>query len=266
MLEGAESENAAGCEVKVIVCCVALNAHYPRLAARLIERFHAVSPGYEIQAWVNCYPPGAPGPVVVDGYDYGGYAAKPFALEYARQSGADVAILLDAAFFPIRPIQPMVEHIQRNGYYLCRNGFKLGEWSSDKIVDAFGLTRNAAFKIDEISSYCVGLDLQRPDNVKMLGWWCSMAATSDLFPGPHTATGQPGRNPGFVSTDPRVKGHRHDQSALSLICNRLGMNRLSDRPHLTAYHLGYGGALPNESTVLVNHGVVEGWTENKDLL
>lgn len=251
--------------MKVIVCTVALGDHYPRAAARLIERFHAVSPGYEIQEWVNTLPPGAPYGPILEGYDYSGYTSKPFALEYARQSGADIAILLDAAFFPIRPIHPMVEHIQRNGYYLCRNGFKVGEWSSDKIVSAFGLTRDAAFEIDEVSSYCVGLDMRKPENVKMLGWWCSMAATTDLFAGPHTAPHAQGRNKGFVSTDSRVLGHRHDQAALSLIVNRLGMDRFSDRPYLTAYHLGYGGLFPNESTVLVNHGVIDGWTEGKDV-
>lgn len=254
--------------MKVIVCCVAHGAHYPRLAARLIERFNAVSPGYEIQAWVNTLPPGAPKDVIVNGVDYTGYTSKPFALEYARQYGADVAILLDAAFFPIRQIQPLVEHIQRNGYYLCRNGFKVGEWTSDKMLDHFDVSREKAFGMEEISSYCVGLDFTGSvgddRNGEMLEDWLR-SARDGVFPGPHTATGQPGRNPGFVSTDPRVKGHRHDQSALSLICNRLGMDRLSDRPHLTAYHLGYGGAFPNESTVFVNHGIVEGWTEGKDI-
>src|ERR1700721_1714063 len=102
--------------MKVIICTVAIGGHYPRAATRMIERFNAVSPGYEIQAWVNTLPPGAR-ETIVDGYDYTGYAAKPWALEYARQSGATQAILLDASFFPIRDIMPLVTHIQRNGYY-----------------------------------------------------------------------------------------------------------------------------------------------------
>lgn len=252
--------------MKVTICTVAIGGHYGRAAARLIERFNSASPGYEIQAWVNVYPPGAPGSVIVDGYDYGPYCAKPFALEYARQQGADVAILLDASFFPIRPIQPLVEHIQRNGYYLCRNGFKVGEWTSDAMLESFGVSREAALEMEEISSYCVGLDFSSPfgPNREMLFSWRARASVG-IFAGPHTATGQPGRNPGFVSTDPRVKGHRHDQSALSIIANRMGMDRLSERPDYTAYHLGYGGLFPNESTVLVNHGVIEGWTDGKDL-
>lgn len=248
--------------MRVVIATVAHGGHYPRAAARMIERFKAVSPGYEIQAWVNCYPPGAPGDVIVNNWNFGPYCAKPFALEYARKSGADVAILLDAAFFPIRDILPLVEHIQRNGYYLCRNGFKVGEWCSDAALEVFGRSREAAFEMDEVSSYCVGLEFGSWRNRLLLANWCKSAGT---FPGHHTAAGQPGRNPGFVAVDGRVKGHRHDQSALSLLANQNGMTRLSDRPYLTAYHEGYGGAFPNESTVLVNHGVIEGWTEGKDI-
>ena len=256
--------------MKVVIATVAIAGHYPRAVARMIERFNAVSPGYEIQAWVNCYPPGAPGPVVVNGFDYGPYVAKPFALDYARKSGATQAILLDAAFFPIRSIEPLVTHIQRNGYYLCRNGFKVGQWASDAALELFDVDREAAFEMEEISSYCVGLDFTAQDELTacqvrhlMARWlWQS---TTEAIPGPHTATGQPGRNQGFVSRDPRVLGHRHDQTALSLIAHQLGMDRLSDRPYLTAYQRGYGGAFPNETTVLVNHGVIDGWTKGEDL-
>ncbi len=251
--------------MKVVITTVAIGGHYPRAIARLIERFNAVSPGYEIQAWVNTLPPGAER-TIVDGYDYSGYVAKPFALDYARKSGADIAILLDASFFPVRDILPMVEHIQRNGYYLCRNGFKVGEWCSDAALEAMDVSREAAFEMEEVSSYCVGMDFSRGAQSNPQ-WQLSTAwkLAAKMFPGHHTAAGHPGRNPGFVSTDPRVKGHRHDQSALSLIAHRFGLQNFSERPYLTAYHLGYGGLFPNESTVLVNHGVIEGWTEGKDI-
>lgn len=237
----------------------------------MIERFHTHSPGYEIQAWVNCCPPGAPGPVIIDGFDYGPYVAKPFALEYARQCGAHLAILIDASFYPIRPIQPLIEHIQRNGYYLCRNGFQVGEWASDACLEKMHATREEAFGMEEASSYCVGIDLTQGWHPakEMLAAWLD-AARIGAFPGPHTNTGGQGMrhhgpNRGFVSKDLRVKGHRHDQTALSIIAHRLRMDRLSDRPFLTAYQRGYGGAFPNETTVLVNHGVIDGWTEGKDL-
>lgn len=251
--------------MKVIICTVAIGGHYPRAAARMIERFNSVSPGCEIQAWVNTLPPGA-SEVIVDGYDYTGYCAKPWALEYARQSGATQAILLDASFFPIRDILPMVEHIQRHGYYLCRNGFTVGEWASDACLEKMHVTREQAYEMDEVSSYCVGIDLTQgwhPATELLAGWLD--ADKIGAFPGPHTALNHLGRNIGFVSRDYRVQGHRHDQTALSIVANGLGMHDLSERPFLTAYQRGYGGAFPNETTVLVNHGVIDAWTEGKDL-
>lgn len=243
--------------MKVLVCCIADGSWYPRGFARMVERFHQYSPGYDILGWVNTMPPGAPDSVIQDGVQYRAYCAKPFALDYARAQGATQAILLDASFFPIRSIFPMVEHIQRNGYYLCRNGFKVGEWCSDAALAAMNVNRDWAFEVDEISSYCVGLDFSHPGACRLLADWIMCASDPRVFPGHHTA-GDSGRNPGFVSRDPRVKGHRHDQTALSLIADRLNLRELCQRPFLTAYQLGYGGLFPNESTVLVNYGVIDG--------
>src|SRR6185436_20788948 len=100
---------------KVGICCIAIGGWYPRGLARMIQQFHEHSPGFEITAWVNSYPPGAPGSVVVDGYEYGPYCAKPWALKHCFDQGCDAAILLDAAFFPIRPVHPLFEHIAQRG-------------------------------------------------------------------------------------------------------------------------------------------------------
>ncbi len=234
---------------KVAICCVAIGGWYPRGIARMIERFRENSPGFHITAWVNCYPPGAPGSVVVDGYEYGPYCAKPWALKHAFDNGCDAAILLDAAFYPIRPVHPLFEHIAQRGYYFCRNGNGVGEWSSDSCLQSLLQSREQAFQIPEISSYCVGLNAHDERCVDLLGWWCSLDSRLTIA-GHHTNIGHQGRNIGFVSEDPRVKGHRHDQTALSILAYRLGMDELIFRPKFTAY-LGS----ETEETVLVNQGM-----------
>ena len=45
---------------RVVICTVGIGGWYPRGVARMIEEFNRVSPGYEIQAWVNTLPPGTP--------------------------------------------------------------------------------------------------------------------------------------------------------------------------------------------------------------
>jgi hypothetical protein len=249
--------------MNIAICTVALGGWYPRGAARMIQEFHRVSPGYNITAYVDTLPEGSPSNVIEGGYDYTAYCAKPFALMRAAAAGAGVAILLDAAFYPIRSIAPLVDHIAQHGYYFCKNGFRVGEWSSDRCLERMGCTREDAFTMDEISSYCVGLNLADGRCIELVQRWCGFAQDRLTIPGPHTNSlcgvdvaasmgWKPGggRNPGPSSKDPRVKGHRHDQTVLSILAHRMGMRELTERPKFTAY-LGS----ETEETVLVNQGM-----------
>ena len=234
---------------KVMIATVGISGWYPKGIARMIQEFDRVSPGYEITAWINCYPPGAPGSVLSKDYEYGPYVAKPYALCEAMRVKADVAILLDAAFYPILPIHPLVEHIARDGYYLCKNGNLVGEWASDKCLDLMKVSREQALKIEEASSYCVGLNFHHEKSRELCRTW---ADTWRAIPGPHSDiqySGMTGRNPGFCAAHPRVRGHRHDQTTLSLLAWELGLRDLTERPRFTAYK-----GSETEETLLVNSG------------
>lgn len=236
--------------MKAVICTVALGGWYPSGAARLIQTMREHSPAIEVQAHVNVLPFGAPRAVIEDGYDYTAYCAKPFALAAAMMSGADIAILVDAAFFAVRDIAPLIDHIARNGYYLCKNGYKVGEWCSDRAVPRLGMTREKLMVMEEASSYCVGLNFADGRCVELLHRWCGFASDRATFPGPHTSALQDGRNRGHVADDPRVRGHRHDQTALSVIANLMGMTNWCERPRFTAY-----AGHEDETTVLVNRGM-----------
>ncbi len=238
--------------MNLAVCVVAIGSWYHRGAARLINEFWRVSPGFTVCAWVNTYPPGAPRNVIENGYDYSGYCAKPFALLDAYTCGFEGAILLDAAFYPIRPIHPLMHHIQRHEYFLCKNGHAVGKWASDRCLDLLHTSRSEAMAIEEVSSYCVGMDFRVKRNVELLHDWCRYAGDRLSFPGPHTNTigGHEGRNRGFVSHYANVHGHRHDQTVLSILAYLYGMKEWAERPYLTAY-LGS----ESEETVLVNQGM-----------
>lgn len=234
--------------MNVAICTIGIGGWYPRGVARMIQQFHEKSNGFDILAWVNTLPPLAPQNVVVDGYDYTAYCAKPFALLHAHHSGYDAGILLDAAFWPIRHIQPLVDHIAGNGYYFCDNGNVVGEWCADHALGSLHISRDEAMQTRELSTYCVGLSFKDSRALTFLEQWCAIAEDRVTFPGHHTA-GESGRNPGFVSADPRVKGHRHDQTAASVIAKRLGMTNLTPRPVYTAYK-----GSEDRRTVLVNRG------------
>jgi hypothetical protein len=251
---------------EVIVTCVAHNHWYPRGFDRLNASLLEYSPKVAVQGWVNELPPGAPENIqeysldrdgscspFVAKWDYTAYCAKPFALKHALDSGAEVAILCDAAFYAVRDIRPLIDHILQVGYYLCDNGASVGEWSSDRALKLMNLRRDEAFRMTEASSYCVGLHRRSRKALQFARQWCDAALVRGIFEGPHTA-GLSGdkdkRNPGWVSDDPRVKGTRHDQTAASIIAWRLGMRELVARPRFTGYE-----ADATEETVLVNRGL-----------
>ncbi len=128
----------------------------------------------------------------------------------------------------------------------------VGKWASDRCLEQMKVSRSEAMEIQEVSSYCVGLDFRVKRNVDMLHEWCQFASDRLSFPGPHTNSvgGHEGRNRGFVSHYAQVHGHRHDQTVLSILADRYGMKEWVERPKLTAY-LGS----ESEETMLVNQGM-----------
>lgn len=241
--------------IGTIVTSVAWGRRYPPLIARQLSKFNETNPEFDHIAWVNSLPPGAEHCIEND-YDYTGYCAKPWAMLHTKTRGAEIGLLLDAAFYPIRRIHPLLEHISRTGYYFCKNGFKVGEWSSDRSLEQLGITREQAWEIDEISSYCVGFNWHDQKIHQLAEEWAAFANDKKSFPGPHTNTGRsnndpgyPRRNEGLASTDPRVSGHRHDQTVLSVLAWKAGLDVLVSRPIFTTYV-----GMETEDTVLVNKG------------
>jgi hypothetical protein len=238
--------------MRVVICTVAYLGWYRRGVARMIQEFEKVSPGYEIQAWVNILPPGTP-TVEKDGVTYTGYAAKPWALKHALET-ADVALLLDASIYPIKHIEPLLDFINGHGYYLAPAGFTIGEWTNDSMLAGAGLDRDHALKIPDVASGIVGL-ANTPTNREVVTRWCAMTNWPS-FAAPHSNSLAADkkhhyRNVGFVSYDPRCSGHRQDQSALSIIAHQMGMDDLIKWPRFVT---GYG-IPPDESTVLTIEGM-----------
>jgi hypothetical protein len=246
---------------KIAIATVAIGGWYSRGVARMLREIERVSPGYKVSAWVNCYPPGAPGPVVRHGVDYGGYCAKPFALKALMDGGADIGLLLDASFYPVKHLLPLFCHISQAGYYMAPDGFTIGQWASDEMLDDLTIERDAALTWEGCASGCVGIDFRTVKGRRLVDKWIDLWP---LFPGYHSNdkagdTKHSYRNIGHVSNDPRCLGHRHDQSALGIMAHLLGMTDYFSRPRFSAYE----GAQPdwpefthaNNDTVLLCRGM-----------
>ena len=131
---------------------------------------------------------------------------------------------LDAGIRIRRSLDPLFESIQRRGYLFFPERHSVGEYCKDDALGPLGITREESFAIPSCWAAVMGLDFESPKAVEFLRQWKERAADGVTFPGPKWS----GVNgwPLTASKDPRVKGHRHDQTAASVIAHRLGMNEV----------------------------------------
>ena len=144
--------------------------------------------------------------------------------------GAGAALWLDSSCVAIRSLDPIFEAIEENGYVLFRNGsYRLGEWASDHTLSEYGLPR------DPGSGAPRGMPHDRAD-VWALGCGFRPRVGGRKVRDETAFRGipEPLRNwddyedvkwnrAGCVSADPRVHGHRHDQTVAGILADRLQM-------------------------------------------
>ena len=120
----------------------------------------------------------------------------------------------------------MWEQVDRDGYWFANNGWSVGEWCADHALEPLGIARDEAFPIPQTSAGCFAIDVSNPTVSLLLDEWHELAMNTDAFKGPWTN----GNNE--ASSHPRVRGHRHDQTAISVLIWRHGL-------HLTPCPLHY---------------------------
>jgi len=150
------------------------------------------------------------------------YAFKVWALRtvLTRSEGLhhDVLLWLDSSIIILKPLAPIWELIEQQGYWFSRNhNYSTGNWASDASLPILGITREEAFGIPQIVATSFGLDLRQPVAQDFLSRWRDLALAG-AFAGPWS------NEHGEASSDPRVKGHRHDQTAASVLVHRMGLN------------------------------------------
>ncbi len=148
------------------------------------------------------------------------YAFKVYAIQMARWLGYDVVFYGDASIYAVNSVKPVFDHVAQVGYYLETTEHNLGTWSSDASLRQLGIDRETAFTIPTIVAGCVAFDFRQPIANQILDQWFNLANDGVTFKGSWT------NNNGEVSSDRRVRGHRHDQTAISGIAHHLGLKLL----------------------------------------
>jgi len=172
------------------------------------------------------------------------YAFKTHALmKVVNMKKYEIVIFLDSSIYAIKPIEPLLERIEKEGYYFEEAGHWTGTWCTDASLAKMGLTRDEAMKMPMLSAGFVGLRTDHYDAMSFLGQWHNYAQDGVTFKGPWTNADKK------ASADPRCQGHRHDMSAASVIANRMGL-KLSTCGDFMAYS-GPGYGKPKDTVVFL---------------
>lgn len=146
---------------------------------------------------------------------------KPVLLNYAKEKGYKYILWLDSNMICIRKPVTIFKKIIKNGYYISSSyTTKMGYWCSDIALENFGIDRETSFKITEVNPSYVGINIYNPIAIKLLNEWNKYALDGITFRGipQNYLLSETNKNDrGIVSKDTRVKGHRHDQTALSYL-------------------------------------------------
>ncbi len=218
---------------------VGVGGWYPKGSARLRESLKEVGEKSSQLIYVDRLPSGSPT------HAQNMYTFKAYALKQAIETFSHRYVLwLDSSIYAVRDLAPVWERIEREGYYFVDNGFNLAQTASNRLLNGFGITRDEAEQMPEITTCCFGFDAQSDKGLALMGQFMR-AAEQGLFNGSRVYDPND-------SEDPRFLFCRHDQSALSLIADLLSMPPNGKYGELLAYRKD--GYEIQESVCLVNWG------------
>lgn len=147
------------------------------------------------------------------------YQFKVFAIEKARQMGYDVILYCDASIWAIKDVMEVMNYISEKGWLLELCGFSVAQYSTDICLEKFNLSRDDATLIPLHSAGFTGLNFKNQIATEFFNQWLHRAKEEITFKGAWD------NNQNQCSSDPRCKGHRHDQTTASIIAYNLKMER-----------------------------------------
>jgi hypothetical protein len=186
------------------------------------------------------------------------FGFKPHCFMAARGLGYEQVLWIDSPCVAIRSMNPVFRSLEENGYILFNNNYgqSMGQWSSDEAIEKNGLTREQALMIPEVPCSVLGLDFRSSLAIRFLeDWNCIMSdgvtakGTKAIIKNWEDYQAIAWNRNSRVSTDSRVRGHRHDQTAAGIVAHRLGMKPYAD--HLRDIH--YEATPIQANTAILHH-------------
>lgn len=241
---------------KPIECCVISLATgrstYLSCLQRLEKSLRRVRFDGDFLSWADELPEGSPTHFEAP------MAFKTFCFREARRQGYRLVLWIDAPIVALRSLQPIFNLIRQKGFITFTNNYgqSLGQWSSDEVLAHHGISREDAMQIPETPTSVIGLDLESELGNEFLSQWhktCNDGLTCRGRIRPYSSVEEyyavAWNKEQCISKDPRVGGHRHDQTAAGIVAHRLGMKPYAD--HLRDIH--YEATPIQANTSLLHH-------------
>ncbi len=144
------------------------------------------------------------------------YAFKVYSIQSVRAMGYDVIIWSDSINRIARPLDRFFEDLRTVGVYLPHDGWTIAEWANDNSLRYFGVSRDDVMNRSCCYACVLGFDFRNPITEQFFALW-KKSCEDGVFQGYWDNTTQ------TESTDPRCRGHRHDQTCADLIAYKLSI-------------------------------------------
>jgi hypothetical protein len=200
------------------------------------QRLCAAIGAHAFVGWYDELPAGSPAHADVP------YAFKAYALASAAELGHKLLLWADACIVPAVPLEPLFDRIERDGYWISHNGWTNAQWTADSAYADLGISPEENARVPHVVATAFGVSMDHPTGQAVLAEYLRLAKTR-AFCGPWRNT------PETPCGDAGVLGHRHDQTALSVIAWQQGL-KLTNPPEIFAYK----GCETATETILIADG------------
>jgi len=176
------------------------------------------------------------------------YSFKPYAINELKKN-YDIVIWADSCVYSIKSLDKFIEYININGFIFFDNlGYTIGDYTSDECLNNLVMSRDESFKHPMIMACLMGFNFKNEKATKLFNEYYKATKIKGCYEGDWT------NESNKVSQDNRVKGHRHDQSVMSILLAKEKIKPL--HPHSTFFaYFGNPGHLPHaESVCLLSQG------------
>ena len=218
---------------KTVLVSLATNSYwYPKGMERLQASVRIHAPEVATAFYMGEDSVGAPR------QDDASHAFKKFAIARAMRQNPDAQhfVWIDVSMWLVRDLEPLYRRLLTPGWFAASSGTDIGTWTMDHCFDEMNVKRDDYAARTMLASGFFALSLGVPE--------CE-AVLADLFATSNRAF----HGPKWGDPNAAVKGHRHDQSVLSILWHKHGLSVEQEHP-LWVYDCDYPEDKPVGSQVV----------------